>query len=216
MSHLLRLVYASRSTFAPGAAFQGLDPGIARILAKSRKNNAARGIVGGLLFGDGCFLQCLEGSEDAVDALYEKIRADTRHQDVTVLSRRKIEQTSFGAWSMKYAAGEASLRGWMQRQGLNRFDPYAMSASDIEAAVAYMERVADSAGPASTEKADRPAVPVRKAPVSFIDTFKTGRPVASVHARTTARTGYGMAVMVFVGIVVLVTLLAWRYVLRGG
>lgn len=75
VTQLIRLVYASRSTFTPRPGQQGLDPGIARILAKSRRNNPQRQIVGALLFGDGCFLQCLEGVAAAVAALLVALAA---------------------------------------------------------------------------------------------------------------------------------------------
>jgi len=44
LNQLIRLVYASRSAVEPNATHQGVDPGIARILAKSRKNNARLGV----------------------------------------------------------------------------------------------------------------------------------------------------------------------------
>jgi hypothetical protein len=124
---------------------QRLEPAVARILAKSRRNNARAQIVGGLLFGDGCFLQCLEGEAKAVDTLYEKIASDPRHRDVKVLSRGLIHQRSFGAWSMKYVPGEQALGGLLHTWGLTRFDPFALSYQQIEAAVALMEQEADGA-----------------------------------------------------------------------
>ena len=145
MSQLIRLVYASRSTFTRSANHQGLDPGVARILAKSRKNNTQRQIVGGLLFGDGCFLQCLEGEAQAVQALFMKIAADPRHRDVTVLSQRPIVQRSFGAWSMKYVPGEQALSALLSDWGTGRFDPYSLSPDRLAAAVSLMQDAADGA-----------------------------------------------------------------------
>jgi hypothetical protein len=144
VSQLIRLVYASRSTFTRNAQHQGLDPGVARILAKSRRNNAQRQIVGGLLFGDGCFLQCLEGDAEVVDALYAKIEADRRHSEVTVLSRSQISQRSFGAWSMKYVPGERALRNKLHAWGAARFDPYGLTAEQIMDAVELMRLEADA------------------------------------------------------------------------
>ena len=143
MSQLIRLVYASRSSYGSGQTRQGLDPGVARILAKSRKNNARRQIVGGLLFGEGYFLQCLEGEADAVMALYRTIAADKRHGDVKVLSNASITTRSFGTWSMKYVPGEQRLKALLQSWGLTQFDPYALSTSQIETAVSFMQSEAD-------------------------------------------------------------------------
>jgi hypothetical protein len=218
MSQLIRLVYASRSTFVPGAASQGLDPSVARILAKSRKNNALQGIVGGLLFGDGCFLQCLEGPDRVVDALYEKIRVDPRHQDVTVLSRHPVERTSFGTWSMKFAPGEVALRHLMQISGMARFDPYALSPEQLAVAVAHMERV-DEAAPSvladQPEATEATGAAARKVPVSFIDTFTAQPPMARPTPSPVPESNGGRAVYVILGVVVLAALLLWGVLSRA-
>ena len=153
MSFLIRLVYASRSTFAPTAGHQGLDPGIARILAQSRKNNAERQIVGGLLFGDGCFLQCLEGEAAAIDALYAKIEADPRHRDLRVLSRQDIAQRSFDAWAMKFVPGERALASLLAESGQTAFDPYTLSPAQLDAALRVLLQQPDEAEPLDAEPA---------------------------------------------------------------
>jgi hypothetical protein len=139
MSALVRIVYISRSTFAPPTGSDRIDPGLARILAKSRKNNRAANIVGGLLFGDGCFLQCLEGAPEAVDRLYNIIAADPRHKDVKTILRVPIERVSFSAWSMKFVPMEQRLRKLLAAQGLRRFDPYAFTADDVQAVLAILQ-----------------------------------------------------------------------------
>lgn len=169
MSQLIRLAYASRSTIASGEKQQGLDPGLARILAKSRRNNARLQIAGGLLFGEGYLLQCLEGDANVVRSLYDKIAADRRHRDVTVLAEAPIATRSFGAWSMKYVPGERRLQTLLQKWGLEHFDPYRLSAEQVEAAVRFMQREVDSARPLAEE------VP----PVLPAETERVKRPVAS-------------------------------------
>lgn len=166
MSQLIRLVYASRSAIESSEKQQGLDPGVARILAKSRRNNARLQIAGGLLFGEGYFLQCLEGEADVVNSLYGKIAADRRHRDVTVLATTSIPVRSFGAWSMKYVPGEQRLQTLLRRWGQERFDPYRLSAEQLEVAVQFMQREVDAAEtlpeepsaavPAQTERVSRP------------------------------------------------------------
>jgi hypothetical protein len=146
---------------------------VARILAKSRRNNAQRQIVGALLFGDGCFLQCLEGQAQAVDALYGKIAADQRHRDVTVLLRSSITACSFGDWAMKYAPGDQALTGLLRSWGLSRFDPYALSHERLEAVVQCMQALPETAStlpgeldglpPASVSAELRPSEPARGA-----------------------------------------------------
>ena len=145
MSQLIRLVYASRSVFESSDGRRGLDPAVARILAHSRKNNARHHIVGGLLFGEGCFLQCLEGEVQAVQKLYSKIEVDPRHRDVTVLSQSTIKQLGFDAWSMKYVPGEQRLQRLLKHWGLTRFDPYGLTAQQLDEAVRFMREEADAA-----------------------------------------------------------------------
>ncbi len=169
MSQLIRLVYASRSTFESSAKQQALDPGVARILAKSRKNNAHLQIVGGLLFGEGYFLQCLEGEADAVQTLYNKIKVDRRHRDVTLLSKASITSRSFGAWSMKYVPGEQHLQALLQQWGLARFDPYGLSAEQTEVAVRYMQGEADAVNTLPAELDESAAAqPRRKEPRAVV------------------------------------------------
>jgi hypothetical protein len=193
VSQLIRLVYASRSTSLPGPQRQGLDPGIARILSKSRKNNAQKQIVGGLLFGDGCFLQCLEGDDEAVDALYRKIEADRRHHHVQTLTRAPIVQRSFAAWSMKYVPAEKALGELMRTWGATRFDPYTLSPRQIEVAVQHMQQERDTAItlPSELDDAAVPAAPPREA-VAIIGRLNPsagarGSPSAAAPAKVAAR-----------------------------
>lgn len=71
-----------------------------RILEKSRRNNGLDGITG-LLWADGeRFAQVLEGDEEAVGETMERIRADPRHCDITILHDRIVAERHFGDWSM--------------------------------------------------------------------------------------------------------------------
>ena len=91
-----RILYIStaRSDFDP-AALDG-------ILRASRRNNAAAGVTGLLLFGGRRFLQALEGPEPAVAGVFDRIARDPRHFAVVKLSRKTIETRMFGEWAMGY------------------------------------------------------------------------------------------------------------------
>lgn len=119
---LVRLVYASRANLAAG-----LNADVARILMQSRRNNPARGLVGALYFGDGCFFQCLEGPAAEVDALYARLGHDDRHRDLVVLGREHIARPSFSSWSMKFVPNARVVADLLERHGLSSFDPYAFS-----------------------------------------------------------------------------------------
>lgn len=124
MLDLVQIVYVSRSTFTAMPAERGIEPSVARILTQSRNNNAKRGLVGALYFGDGNFFQCLEGETVEVDRLYATLLKDPRHTDLKVLKRRTIERTSFATWSMKYVPLDAPMKALLRERGLQVFDPY--------------------------------------------------------------------------------------------
>jgi len=72
------------------------------ILRSSRRNNAAVGVTGLLVVGGRRFLQVLEGPEEAVASVFERISRDPRHFAVVRLSRKTIETRTFGEWAMGY------------------------------------------------------------------------------------------------------------------
>jgi hypothetical protein len=124
VSDLVQIVYVSRSTFTTMPAERGIEPSVARILAQSRVNNAKRGLVGALYFGDGCFFQCLEGRTADVERLYAALLQDPRHTDLKVLIRRPIERTGFSTWAMKYVPLDAEMKALLRELGMPAFDPY--------------------------------------------------------------------------------------------
>lgn len=71
------------------------------ILASARRNNSAVGVTGMLLYLDGAFLQVLEGADDAVSEIYERIATDRRHWNPQVLLDRKAQRV-FTQWSMGF------------------------------------------------------------------------------------------------------------------
>jgi hypothetical protein len=80
------------------------DEQLHALLQKARSHNEALGITGLLLHGNGCFLQVLEGEEATVRDLYEQIKRDTRHRDVTAYADKAIAQRAFTGWAMAFQA----------------------------------------------------------------------------------------------------------------
>lgn len=72
------------------------------ILTVSRERNLLRGVTGLLLYGEHHFFQILEGGEATVRDLFARIRADRRHEAVTVIATREVEARSFPDWSMGF------------------------------------------------------------------------------------------------------------------
>ena len=91
-----RLVYRSRNLLdaSDGAADLGA------IFLSARSNNREQGITGALLVTDGYFVQTLEGPEDAVRALYDRIEKDSRHDTVTLLRADAVDEPVFSRWAM--------------------------------------------------------------------------------------------------------------------
>lgn len=132
MSQLIRIIYISRSTFTPTKSNAGIEPNVGRILAKSRINNRRDGLVGVLYFGDGCFFQCLEGEQAAIDALYARLQLDERHKDIKLLSREPISALSYTDWAMKYVPLEKEMKNLMNGGGLKSFDPYRFDSVMVQ------------------------------------------------------------------------------------
>ncbi|HEX3863720.1 MAG TPA: BLUF domain-containing protein [Stellaceae bacterium] len=97
---LLSLVYVSsaREVFRP--------EDLAELLQHSRRNNARAGITGLLLYVGGNFMQALEGADDAVDELYDRISRDQRHTGVQLIVRLPIERRLYPDWAMAFHSAE--------------------------------------------------------------------------------------------------------------
>ncbi len=95
-----RLIYRSRSLLAEDSE----DPrdGLSEILKESRTNNAAQGITGALVLYEykQRFAQVLEGDENSVMALFQRIEADTRHEGVEVCEAAHKPNHLFSRWAM--------------------------------------------------------------------------------------------------------------------
>ncbi|MEF8833508.1 MAG: BLUF domain-containing protein [Halofilum sp. (in: g-proteobacteria)] len=130
--NLIRLTYASTSSSARRGGGTAVDPEIGRILQACKTNNPKREIGGVLHYGHGYFLQVLEGPENEVKALYEKIGRDPRHQDVRTLDERRVEERRFPDWSMKYVPMESDIERVLKRNRMSEFDPYRFDLDMIE------------------------------------------------------------------------------------
>src|SRR5450830_1097105 len=143
MQNLIQIIYISRSIFPSSDAFGGLDPNVARILAKSRTNNRKKGLVGVLYFGDGCFFQCLEGEQEVVEKLYQTLLEDPRHKDLKLLSRKEINERSFPDWSMKFVGIGTEMKRLLAGYGYKSFDPYSFSPEVTQAVMGLLHAAAD-------------------------------------------------------------------------
>lgn len=111
---MLQIIYASAATAPMGSA--DLDA----LLAQARDCNLRSDVTGMLLYDDGSFLQVIEGPDGAVSSLYERIRHDSRHDRIRLLSTKTVAFREFGDWAMAYArpeGAEAAGEGFLDYEG---------------------------------------------------------------------------------------------------
>ena len=108
------IVYVSQSA----KAFSTGDLGA--LLEHSRDRNAADDITGLLIyrynedFRRGNFLQVLEGPEDALADVWNRISSDPRHHTIIVLEEGESDALAFGDWSMGFRnVDEQDLAGFV-------------------------------------------------------------------------------------------------------
>lgn len=75
---------------------------IYKMLSDARDNNQKKGITGCLLFHKNEFLQLLEGDQNEVTGLYQKIMADGRHWQIQTIKEQSIDAPLFIDWSMAF------------------------------------------------------------------------------------------------------------------
>jgi hypothetical protein len=127
---LYRLVYYSRNAIVGDA--EALATAITSILAKSQVNNQRVGVTGALMFNSGCFAQVLEGSQSAVEEVFERIQQDERHGDVSLLAFDPAPARAFEDWSMGFVGASiddaARYGALVQESG---FDPARMTGEAL-------------------------------------------------------------------------------------
>ena len=105
---LKTLTYTSRARLDLSAG------DLAAIHDSARHLNALDGITGLLVFDGVRFLQIVEGSEEAVDSLLDRLWDDPRHSAIEVRDERFVDQRSFPDWSMELVRVSA---GYLQARG---------------------------------------------------------------------------------------------------
>ena len=137
---LTRLAYASEATFEARPPQNGVEPNVARILMESRRNNADSQIVGGLYYGDGAFFQYLEGEEQAIKNLYQRISRDSRHKNVMTLIEEPVESRTFANWSMKYVPLSSDVTEFLRKHRMTQFAPSTFTKAACEDMIELIRR----------------------------------------------------------------------------
>ncbi|MCB2018255.1 MAG: BLUF domain-containing protein [Hydrogenophaga sp.] len=103
---LFEIIYTSLAT-------RDLPPHeLSQLLDKARASNASLGITGMMIYHRREFMQLIEGEQPVVEALYERIAGDPRHQQLRKIWDGPIRERGFSDWGMAFVApDEMALRG---------------------------------------------------------------------------------------------------------
>lgn len=89
-----RIIYASTSC----CAFTSIE--LDGLASEAAKNNLAEGLTGFLLYGDHSFFQVLEGADEKIEHMKQRIWDDPRHRGISEFQDKPIEDPVFSDWSM--------------------------------------------------------------------------------------------------------------------
>lgn len=82
------------------------DDRLFELLNACRIRNERESITGALMYRHGVFVQMLEGPAPSLEALYEKISRDPRHDEIFMVTRGTAEWRIFSEWTMHFFATE--------------------------------------------------------------------------------------------------------------
>ena len=88
------LAYTSKAT----RDFDNAD--LRKLFVRAAQFNETHDVTGLLVFSDGNFLQTIEGFNDDVQAVYERIQSDPRHTLTGVLVDEPIQRRMYPGWAM--------------------------------------------------------------------------------------------------------------------
>lgn len=92
---MFRLIYVSK--VARRVRFEDAE----QIAESSSEKNAAADLSGLLVYTPSHFVQVLEGDQGKVQAYFDRIKEDDRHEAVRIVSEESTDQRMFGKWAMK-------------------------------------------------------------------------------------------------------------------
>ena len=124
MTQTIHTIYTS--VIAPSFSEKELEP----LLQMAREKNERLGLSGMLLYSERSFFQVLEGPDETVDSLFQKIASDSRHMRVTRIIREPISKKYFDDWTMGFSK---VTNGDLQTMpGVNDFFQQGASLASID------------------------------------------------------------------------------------
>jgi hypothetical protein len=94
--------------YVSSAAWLLNDDELEALLVDAQTHNALHDITGVLIYGQGNFMQCIEGPVDAIELVFKRILTSRQHRDIITLMDEPIASRGFGQWHMGLAHGSDS------------------------------------------------------------------------------------------------------------
>jgi hypothetical protein len=137
------IIYMSTASWAMGEAELEV------LLRQAQQGNERLGITGALVYGEGQFMQIMEGEQATLTALYAHLSQDRRHQGLFKLADREIAVRRFAEWSMAFQV--VTLAAFEQLVGYVAPVRLAHQLPDLGAADSlFVERMRAIVRPAGT------------------------------------------------------------------
>ncbi|MEO5628289.1 MAG: BLUF domain-containing protein, partial [Thermomonas sp.] len=126
--------------------------------------NHAQGVTGALCYDKGVFIQYFEGSSDAVERVYARIRASSLHEGLVELSQGPIDDRELDGWHMAFCQTPASILQVLANIGWGANMPITRNSNKSDPGLSQViyhwnRWQADGmpAGPSLRDKAELPA-----------------------------------------------------------
>ncbi|MCF3127776.1 BLUF domain-containing protein [Acinetobacter soli] len=115
------------------------------ILTESMNYNAPNAICGALYYGNGYFVQCIEGDKTRINELFHnKILNDRRHENCELMYCEDIKERLFSQWHMKYAIFHKDIVNFFSQNNVDQFNPYTLSVDTIPEFINLLSKQKDS------------------------------------------------------------------------
>ena len=96
MSSLRQIIYVSQATKTL------TEKELQELVATASRNNKLEGLTGALLYIENSFIQVLEGADNTITLMLERIESDRRHKNMRIISDQEVDHRFFEDWSMAY------------------------------------------------------------------------------------------------------------------
>lgn len=104
---------------------------IEKLLFQIREKNKRLAITGILLLIQGKFVQYIEGQATEIDKVYEKIKLDSRHNELVLLDSGDLDKRQFKDWSMAYKkVGDDQIKKIIGHTSLNLDDLFLLPTQE--------------------------------------------------------------------------------------